>query len=87
LTIIATRATARQVVANITRDLMARLQWPTQHALHGAIDRQCINHRPHYHEINWHRTIRKNMHHYLPEQCMLVVEKMNTQDIVMARFR
>lgn len=69
-----TRATARMVVQKVVDDLMRRLASPTQQAIKGGLNRASRNMRPRYHEIDWNRTIRRNLKHYLPEYHTIVPE-------------
>lgn len=69
-----TRATARLVVQKVVDDLMRRLASPTQQAIKGSLNRASRNMRPRHHEIDWNRTIRRNLKHYLPEYHTIVPE-------------
>jgi hypothetical protein len=71
-----TRETARQVVRKLVDDLMRRLRNRTTAAVRGALNRATRTHRPRPAEIDWHRTIRANLRHYLPEQHTLVPERL-----------
>jgi Mg-chelatase subunit ChlD len=62
-----TKATARQVVAKVVEELLRKLAAPLQQAISGALNRASRNRRPKHHEIDWPRTIRANLQHYLPE--------------------
>lgn len=61
-----TRETARQVIAKVVADLEKRLRLPTIKALRGALSRSVRNPRPNQHEIDWPRTIQRNLKHYQP---------------------
>ena len=69
-----TRATARQVVATVLGQLEARLVDRTRQAVRGALARHNRTHRPHPADIDWSRTIRANLRHWLPEQRTVVPE-------------
>jgi Mg-chelatase subunit ChlD len=71
-----TKETARQVVRKVTDDLERRLRNPLTEAVRGALHKASRTSRPRVHEIDWHRTIRKNLHNYLPEQKTIVAEKL-----------
>ena len=67
-----TRETARIVVRKIVDDLMRRLRQRTVAAVRGALNRAARTNRPRATEIDWHRTIRANLRHYLPERRTVV---------------
>jgi Mg-chelatase subunit ChlD len=70
----ATRTTARQVVATVLAQLEARLADRTRQAVHGALARAQRTRRPRPADIDWSRTIRTNLRHWLPEQRTVVPE-------------
>ena len=62
------RESARAVVAPVTRDLERRLAQRTRSAVTGALNRASRTSRPRRPaDIDWDRTIRANLRHYLPE--------------------
>ena len=69
-----TRETARAVVRKVVDDLQKRLAEPVRRAVTGSLSRATRNRRPRLAEIDWHRTIRKNLHHYDPETRTVVPE-------------
>jgi hypothetical protein len=69
-----TRATARQVVGKIVGDLLKRLAQPMRSAVQGALARHIRNRRPRLREIDWHRTIRANLHNYQPIHRTIIPE-------------
>lgn len=69
-----TKATARRVVKKVVDQLLERLEQKTISSIKGAIDRSSINRRPKYKEINWHKTILKNLKHYQPEYKTIIPE-------------
>lgn len=69
-----TRATARQVVARVVDELTARLAAHTRQAVHGALARTERSRHPRPADIDWDRTIRANLRHWLPDQRTLVPE-------------
>ena len=71
-----TRATARQVVATVLGQLEARLADRTRQAVRGALARHSRTHRPHPADVDWSRTIRANLRHWLPEQRTVVPERL-----------
>lgn len=62
-----TKETARRVVRKVVDELLKRLDEPMRAAITGALDRTQRNRRPRHSEIDWHRTIRANLRHWLPE--------------------
>jgi Mg-chelatase subunit ChlD len=72
-----TQDTARQVVARLVSDLMARLQTPLRQAVEGRVDRSSRGRRPRrIQDINWSRTVQANLRHYQPEQGSIVPERL-----------
>jgi Mg-chelatase subunit ChlD len=68
------KATARQIVQRVVRDLQRRLDAPLRQAVAGALNRSSRTRRPRHHEIDWNRTIRANLRHYQPEYRTIVPE-------------
>ena len=68
------KATARQVVARVVRQLLRRLDAPMRQAVAGALKRSVRSRRPRHNEIDWNRTIRANLKHYQPEYKTIVPE-------------
>jgi len=68
--------TAREVVAKVVRELMAKLETKTTEAIRGAINRSKRTNRPRPADIDWPRTIRANLRHYQPEYRTIVPEKL-----------
>ena len=71
-----TKDTARRVVAKVVRDLEKRLKSKLEEAIRGAINRAARNRRPRVADIDWDRTIRANLHNYLPEHKVIVPERL-----------
>lgn len=71
-----TKQTARQVVRKVVDDLEKRLRQPTQQAVRGALQRAQRTSRPRPHEIDWDRTIRKNLRHYSPAHRSVIAERL-----------
>ncbi|MEY4174213.1 MAG: hypothetical protein RI900_1378 [Actinomycetota bacterium] len=72
----ATRASARQVVRQVVEQLERRVAARTRQAVGGALARAHRNRRPRPSDIDWHRTIRANLQHYLPDRGTLVPERL-----------
>jgi Mg-chelatase subunit ChlD len=71
-----TKDTARQVVAKVVREMMARLESRTVEAVRGALNKQRRTSRPRFSDIDWPRTIRKNLQHWQPEHRTIVPERL-----------
>jgi Mg-chelatase subunit ChlD len=72
-----TQDTARQIVAQVVRELTRRLEHPLRQAVSGSLDRATRTYRPRrLQEINWQRTIYANLRHYQPSQRTIVPEKL-----------
>ncbi|MEU8342873.1 VWA domain-containing protein [Spirillospora sp. NPDC048832] len=71
------RESARAVVRKVVRDLERRLAQRTRSAVGGALDRSARVLRPRrLADVDWERTIRANLRHYLPEHGTLVPERL-----------
>lgn len=68
------KATARQIVQRVVKDLQRRLEAPLRQAVAGALKRSTRTRRPRHNEIDWNRTIRANLKHYQPEHKAIVPE-------------
>ena len=53
---------------------MKKLQAPTQQAVLGALNRATRTRNPRYREIDWHRTILKNLKNYQPDYQSIIPE-------------
>jgi hypothetical protein len=73
-----TKATAREVVRRVVEDLERKLRNPLQQAVRGALARSARTRRPRANAIDWHRTIRKNLHttQTLRERRVIVAERL-----------
>ncbi|MFB8008906.1 VWA domain-containing protein [Nocardia sp. NPDC056000] len=71
-----TKATARTVVEKVVREIERRIAAQTIAAVGGALNRAARVSRPKLRDIDWDRTIRKNLAHYLPEQRTVVPERL-----------
>ncbi len=71
-----TRETARGVVRRVVEELERRLRSPLWRAVRGALQRALRTRRPRATDIDWDRTIRKNLRHYQPALGALVAEQL-----------
>ncbi|MCZ4120666.1 VWA domain-containing protein [Streptomyces sp. H39-S7] len=71
-----TKETARAVVRKVVEDLERKLATRTRATLTGALDRSARINRPRHRDIDWNRTIRANLKHYLPEHGTIVPERL-----------
>lgn len=71
-----TKQTAREVIQKVVTELMQRLERRTAEALRGAIDRARRTTRPRAVDIDWPRTIRANLHQYIPQHKTVVPERL-----------
>ncbi|MER5888408.1 VWA domain-containing protein [Streptomyces sp. NPDC001941] len=71
-----TRETARAVVRTVVRGLEERLAARTRATLGGALDRGARTRRPRHRDIDWDRTVRANLRHYLPEHRTVVPQRL-----------
>ena len=71
-----TRATARQVVAQVLADLERRLTDRTRAAVKGALARANRSRRPRPGDIDWLRTVHANLRHYQPALGTVVPERL-----------
>ncbi|MCW2902757.1 MAG: hypothetical protein JWO67_5022 [Streptosporangiaceae bacterium] len=71
------RETARAVVRKVVRELERRLAEPTRSVIGGAVDRSARLERPRrLADVDWNRTIRVNLRHYLPAHRTVVPERL-----------
>jgi hypothetical protein len=71
-----TKDTARQVVAKVVKELMEKLENKTIEAVRGALNRQKRTSRPRFSDIDWPRTIRRNLQRWQEEQKTIVPERL-----------
>jgi Mg-chelatase subunit ChlD len=69
-----TRETARQVVRKVVDDVEQRIAGPLRQAVAGALNRASLTRRPRPRDIDWDRTIRRNLRHYQPDYKTIVPE-------------
>ena len=70
------KATARMVVEKVVREVEERIAQKTRTAVTGALNRSARITNPKYRDIDWNRTIRANLAHYLPEYKTVVPERL-----------
>lgn len=68
--------TARQVIANVVAQLLAKLEQRTSAAIRGAVNRARRTRRPRSADIDWPRTLQANLRHYQPEYRSVVAERL-----------
>jgi len=71
-----TRATARQVIAQVLAEIEQRLTDQTRQAVRGALARAARTRRPRPGDIDWPHTIEANLRHWLPEHRTLIPEQL-----------
>ena len=71
-----TRETARSVVRKVVQEVERRLRDRTVQAIRGSLNRATRTRRPRTNEIDWHRTIRANLHTYLPDRQTIIAERL-----------
>ncbi len=71
-----TKETARQVVRKVVDELERKLRNPLVEAVRGALNKATRTSRPRAGEIDWDRTIRKNLRHYLPDRGTIIAERL-----------
>ena len=69
-----TKATAREVVAKVVKELMDKLEQRTAETIRGAIDKRRRTRRPRHADIDWPRTIARNLRHWQAEHRTIVPE-------------
>lgn len=69
-----TLETARVVVGKVVRELLEKLQQRTTETLRGALDKSQRSRRPRFADIDWPRTIARNLRSWQPEYNTIVPE-------------
>ncbi len=69
-----TRDTARVVVRKVVDEVERRLANALRQAITGALNRAEVTRRPKARDINWDRTIRRNLRHYQAEHKTIIPE-------------
>lgn len=72
----ATKATAREVIAGVLDRLHEQFADRTRSAVAGALSRSARTGRPRPSDIDWMRTIRTNLRHWIPARRTLVPERL-----------
>ncbi len=67
---------ARQIVRRLAQELTQKLKPLTEKALRGALSRQTRNSRPKLNELDWLKTVRKNLRHYQPDHKIIIPQKL-----------
>jgi hypothetical protein len=67
---------ARQVVAKVVADLLARLETRMVQAIRGALNKQTRTSRPRFSDVDWPRTITRNLRHWQAEHQTIVPERL-----------
>lgn len=68
------RASARALVRKVVDDVERRVADQTRAAVTGALNRAATTHRPRPGDIDWNRTIARNLKHYQPEYRTVIPE-------------
>ncbi|MEM7112465.1 MAG: VWA domain-containing protein [Chloroflexota bacterium] len=71
-----TRESAREVVRKVVEELQAKLANKIRQAVQGSLDRAARKRRPRFKEINWGRTVQKNLKHYQPKYQSVIPERL-----------
>jgi Mg-chelatase subunit ChlD len=71
-----TKETARLVVRQVVDALLRKLEEPMRSAVSGALDRARRNRRPRHAEIDWHRTVRRNLRHWQPSHRTIIPQEL-----------
>lgn len=71
-----TMETARQVVAKVVRQLLDKLENRTVETLRGAMDKSRRTRKPRFNDIDWPRTIARNLRHWQAEHNTIVPEQL-----------
>jgi Mg-chelatase subunit ChlD len=71
-----TKETARGVVRKVVADVERRIRERTVSAVRGSINRAVRTSRPRPSEIDWDRTIRRNLKHYQPDRRIIIPERL-----------
>jgi len=71
-----TKDTARRVIQKVVDELIDKLENDMKEAIQGALSRSIPNRRPRFAEINWGKTILKNLQHYQAEYKTIIPEQL-----------
>lgn len=72
-----TKETARSVVRRVVEEIERRLRRALTQAVRGALSRTIRTRRPRPHEIDWPRTIRRNLRNYIPERKTIIASELH----------
>lgn len=70
------RASARALVRKVVEDVERRVADRMRASVSGALNRAATTHRPKPADIDWNRTIAKNLKHYLPEYRTVIPQQL-----------
>ena len=71
-----TKDTARLVVAKVVRELMEKLEAKTVESIRGALNKRKRTSRPRFTDIDWARTVTKNLRHWQAEYKTVIPERL-----------
>jgi Mg-chelatase subunit ChlD len=60
----------------VVNELLRKLANPTRQAVRGSLNRAARTSRPRHHDIDWPRTIQRNLRHYLPDYRTIIPERL-----------
>jgi Mg-chelatase subunit ChlD len=69
-----TRETARVVIRRVVDDIERRVANSMRQAVSGALNRTEVTRRPRHADIDWDRTVRRNLRHYQPDYGTVIPE-------------
>lgn len=70
------RELARGVVRQVVEDLLRRIEQPARQSVTGSLDRSARTRRPRPRDVDWNRTILRNLAHYQPSHKTIVPERL-----------
>jgi VWA domain containing CoxE-like protein len=68
------KAVAKNVIDQIVKDILKRIKTTTISKLNGALNKNKYTNKPNLKDINWHRTIKKNLKNYQPDKQLIFPE-------------
>ena len=71
-----TKQAARDVIGKVVADLERRVAQKMRTAVTGALNRAARVARPRHHDIDWNRTIQRNLRHYQPSHGTVIPERL-----------
>lgn len=71
-----TKDSARKVVRKVVEELEKQFKNKLTEAIKGSLNRAVRNRRPKLNEIDWHKTIQKNLKHYQPNYKTIIPEQL-----------